>query len=307
MIGIKGIVQEKGGFAMGKIVLTFICLLFVFSVSAEDLGYYRVHSLKEGMSADEIMQIMYHNKYSLFAHDYSSTNEVLYVDSGGFTRKKSATRQRLIKGGEDGISYKDLVEVTYPTKVKGLAILTWTYEDPEKDQNVWLWVPSLKKVRKISASQDDDAFMGSDLTVEEVSTRRFEDEEYTLLGEKKFEGYAFEHNGEVKYKGNDCFVIECTPLKPHWYYAKRIVWVDKETGGGIFEEYYDKNGQLFKTLFREWVFMDVEGKKYPTQLALECKDLRTGHRTDIFLDNIVYDRQINEQVFTVKSLMRTKW
>lgn len=292
---------------MGRIVLTFICLLFVFSVSAQDLEYYQVYFLEDGMSADEVMHIMYHNKYSLFAHDYSSTNEVLYVDPSGFNRKKSAIRQRLIKGGDEGISYKDLVEVTYPTQVKGLAILTWTYQDPQTGQNVWLWVPSLKKVRKISPSQDDDAFMGSDLTVEEVSTRRFEDEQYSLLGEKTFEGYTFQHTGEAKYVGSDCYVIECRPLKPHWYYDKRIVWIDKETGGGIFEEYYDRNGKLFKTLFREWTLMDVGGKQYPAQLALECKDLRTGHRTDILLDNINFDQEINEQVFTVKSLMRTKW
>jgi len=76
------------------------------------------------------------------------------------------------KADQEGISYKDLVVMTYPTQVKGLAVLTWTYQDPEKDQNVWLWIPSLKKVRKISASEDDDAFMGSDFTVEEVSTQR---------------------------------------------------------------------------------------------------------------------------------------
>ena len=152
------------------------------------------------MSADEIMQIMYHNKYSLFAKDYYSTNRILYVDASGFTRTKEAFRKRLIKGGDEGISYKDLVVVTYPTETKGLAILTWTYEDPQKNQEVWLWLPSLKKVRKISASEDDDAFMGSDLTVEEVSTRRFEDESYTMIGEKTFSGYMFGHDGRMKFQ-----------------------------------------------------------------------------------------------------------
>ena len=112
---------------------------------------------------------------------------------------------------------------------------------------------------------------------------------------------------EIKFKGKSCFVIECTPKKPHWYYAKRIVWIDKDTGGNIFEEYYDKKGRLFKTLFREWAWWQEENKKYPTQLSLECKDLRTGHRTAILMENTEYDRGLSEQDFTVKALMRSRW
>jgi Protein of unknown function (DUF1329). len=68
-----------------------------------------------------------------------------------------------------------------------------------------------------------------------------------------------------------CYVIECIPKKPHWYYAKRIVWVDKELGGVIFEEYYDKNGKLFKTLFREWQWIPVGDKNILLSRALFVK------------------------------------
>ena len=293
---------------MRKVIL-FLGLLFVsHSVLCQDLEYGKVYTLKEGMSADQIMRVNFHNKYSLFAQDYLlPTAQILYVDKSGFTRKKLAKRLRTIKAGQDGISYKDLIVVTYPTETKGLAILTWTYQDPSKDQDVWLWLPSLKKVRKMSSSEDDDAFMGSDFTVEEVSTRKFEDETYKLLGEKDFKGYTFEHTGEMKFKGKPCFVVEAIPKKPHWYYAKRIVWIDKDTGGNIFDEYYDKKGKLFKTLFREWNWYKPDTKKYPEQISLECKDLRTGHRTVIINEGEEYDQGISEQEFTVKALMRSRW
>ena len=293
---------------MRKVFLLIGLLGVSFGVWAGGvLEYHKVYTPQEGMSADEIMRISYHNKYSLCAKDYQQIGEVLYVDKSGFTRKRVWKRMRIVKGGADGISYKDIVVMTYPTEIKGLAVLTWTYEDPNKDQNVWLWIPSLKKVRKISASQDDDAFMGSDFTVEEVSTRRFEDETYKLIGEKTFSGYKFEQTGEVKFKGTPCFVIECKPKKPHWYYSKRIVWVDKDTGGTIFEEYYDKKGKLFKTLFREWVWANIGDKKYQSQISLECKDLRTGHRTSILMTDTKYDEGLSEQSFTVKALMRSRW
>jgi len=278
-------------------------------VQAEGLEYHKVYKLKDGMSADEVMRIASYNKFSLFAYDYKSTSRILYIDKSGFTRKKEALRERIVKAGQEGISYKDLILVTYPTDTKGLAILSWTYEDPNKDQDTWLWVPSLKKVRKISASEDDDAFMGSDLTVEDVSTRFFGDETYALVGEKKFDGYTTEETKEKKFVGSPCYVIECTPKKPHWYYAKRIVWVDKDSGGEMFEQYYDKNGKLFKIIFRNWIWFDIgkENKKYPIQDFVECKDLRTGHRTVIYIENSQYDTGIGEQDFTVKALMRSRW
>ena len=295
---------------MKRVLLFFTLITIIFAPRSfcQKLEYGKVYVPTSKMSADEIMMIMYHNKYSLFAQDYKLPDcQILYVDKSGFTRKRLAERLRIIKGGQDDIAYKDLISVTYPTAVKGLAILTWTYQDSKKSQDTWLWIPSLKKVRKISASSNDDAFMGSDFTVEEVSTRGFDDETYKLIGEENFKGYTFEHTGELKFEGKPCFVIECIPVKPHWYYSKRIVWVDKDTGGVIFEEYLDRKEKLFKTIFREWGRYDPKGKNYPQQSALECKDLRTGHKTVIINDNEEYDTGISEQNFTVKALMRSRW
>ena len=292
---------------MKGICLFFAAAFFAFTAAAQSLDYYRVYAPKEGMSADEIMMIKYHNKYSLFAEDYASTSVIHYVDPSGFTRTRESVRKRLIKGGEEGLSYKDIIYITQPTAVKGLAILTWTFTDTGKEQNTWLWLPSLQKVRKISASEDDDAFMGSDLTVQDVSTRRFEDETYTLLGSKTFEGYTVEHTGDVKFKGASCFVVEAVSVKPQWYYDKRVVWIDKETGGNIFEEYYDRRGRLFKSIFRDWVWLDVNGKKYPIQDLVEAKDIRTGHRTVVLLENPQYDQGISEHDFTVRALSRSRW
>ena len=293
---------------MKRMVLLFVMLFFALGVFAQDLEYGKLYSLEDGMSAEEVMRIVYHNKYSLFAQDYKLPDcQILYVDKSGFTREKKAIRERIVKAGEEGLSYKDLVVVTYPTQSKGIAVLTWTYEDTTRDQDTWIWIPSLKKIRKVSASEGDDAFMGSDFTVEEVSTRGLEDETYKLVGEENFKGYTFEHTKELKFESKPCFVIECTPVKPHWYYSKRKVWVDKETGGNIFDEYYDKNGKVFKTRFIEWVWYEPDTKRYPIQLNLECKDLRTGHRTVILNKDMSYDTELDERRFTIRMLERSKW
>lgn len=292
---------------MKRIFLVLYFLIAVCGVAfAQNLQYGQFYLPKEGSSADELMRIENHTKYSLFASDLHQTGEVLYIEPSGFTLKRIWIRSRIIEG-KDNISYKDIIYIMYPTELKGLAVLTWTYEDPKKEQDVWLWIPSLKKVNKISAAESDDAFMGSDLTVQDVSTRKFEDDNYKLIGEKSFDGYKLEQTGQVKYAGQPCFVIEATPARAPWYYSKRIVWLDKETGGIIYEEFFDRNGKLFKTVFHEWAWIPTKDKKYPAQVTLECKDLRTGHRTVVLIKDTKYNTGLPEEDFTTRALSRSRW
>ena len=64
----------------------------------------------------------------------------------------------------DDLDFKDLVTVINPQSVKGLSVLTWTYISPNRDQDVWLWLPSLRKIRRVSQSDGDDSFIGADST-----------------------------------------------------------------------------------------------------------------------------------------------
>lgn len=281
-------------------------LLWGSAVAAE-LEYFQVYKPRQGMSADEIMQIEYFVKYTKFARDAEFEGKAYFVDKGGFTREKETLRRRITLGRKsDGIAYKDLVLFTSP-QVKGLGTLTWTYLDPAKQQDSWLWVPSLKKVRKISAANADDSFMGSDFTVEDILTRQLDDETYKLLREEEFKGYNCEYDKKTYFKGTPCFVIEVTPKRSPWYYSRRILWVDKNTGGGIYEEMYDAKGRLFRTLFKEYLIMDVKGREYAAQRIIEGKDLRNNHRTTIINTLIKFDLGLSEDMFTERALMQSRW
>lgn len=259
----------------------------------------------EGISADELMKIKYYIKHTKFAQDYQSTGHVWLITKGGFKRHRKFLRSRItLNRKSDGIDYKDVVAFTEPRNVKGLAILTWTYSDPKKEQDAWLWLPSLRKIRRISQSQADDSFMGTDFTTEEITIRRWEDETYEIIGNKKFEGYHSEFTGKTYYEGLDCYLVEAKPKRKDWYYSKRIVWINKNTGASIFDEIYDTVGRKARTLFRE--YQEYE-KGYLPQTLLECKNLRTGHRTIITFDEITFDSGLKERLFTEKTLMRSKW
>jgi hypothetical protein len=289
-------------------LLGFLAVGLTTNLPAEELEYYKLYQPKPGMSAEEIMQIAYHVKYTLFARDASTTGYIYLVEKNGFKLSRSTARERMIYGGKEGLRYKDLVSFTSPSSVKGFATLSWTYEDPNQDQDIWLWLPSLRKVRKVSASQADDSFMGSDFTVDDLSTRRFEDENYKLLGEEKFKGFTSKLDKKTYYsEGRDCYKIEASPKKEKWYYSKRIVWVDKEIGGEIYAEYYDPNGKLFKHIFIHYKLYDVNGKQYPAQDYLEVEDLKTGHFTVSVNDNFIFDQGLSANSFSAQTLERTTW
>jgi len=294
---------------MKKIILWLaaITLIAGYAVAA-DLSYYEVYKPKAGMTVDEIMQIKYFNKYTLFAHDYESTGDVIFIEKDGSKRNRRFLRQRIMLGrSSDDVSYKDLVMFTQPTSVKGLATLTWNYMKATRDQDVWLWLPSLRKIRKVSAGQADDSFMGGDLTVEEITSRRFTDETYKLAGEEKFKGYTSVYDGKVYHQGEPCYVIECYPKRKPWYYSKRVAYISKNFGGNMLDEIYDPNGKLVRTLFRGWVIMNVNGKDYAAQNRVEAHDLRTGHKTVMLFDEIKFDQGLSEDIFTQKTLMRQRW
>ncbi|RKY30192.1 MAG: hypothetical protein DRP74_07490 [Candidatus Omnitrophota bacterium] len=292
----------------GKIVFLIMAMLLFTGLAYADLEYHKVYKPQAGMTADQIMEIKYFNKYSLFANDYESVGDVVFMEKDGSTRNRRFLRQRIILGrASDDVSYKDLVMFTEPTSVKGLATLTWNYMNPKRDQDVWLWLPSLRKIRKVSASQANDSFMGGDFTAEEITSRRFTDETYKLIGEENFKGYTSLFDGKVYHKDEPCYVIECVPVRSPWYYSKRITYVSKNFGGNIFDEIYDPNGKLFRTIFRGWIIVDVGGNKYPAQNWVEGHDLRTEHKTIIIFDEIKFNQGLSEDIFTQKTLMRQRW
>lgn len=289
------------------LICALLCLP-VTDVLAQELEYFKVYKPKPGMSADEIMQIKYFNKYTLFAHDVQYTGKAYYIDKSGSTRERATARKRINLGREsDGIAYKDLVFFTGPTQVKGLSILTWTYLDPEREQDTWLWIPSLKKTRKVSQAESDDSFMGTDFTVEDITIRRIDDETYKLVREENFSGYFSELKNKTYYKDIPCYVIEASPKRANWYYTKRLVWIDKNYGTNIYEEKYDAKGKKFMTLFRWHEIYNVDGKEYPIQIYLEGKDLRSGHRTEIINETVKIEQGLSEREFTERTLSRSRW
>lgn len=261
-------------------------------------------NLYPGIDVENLMKIKYIVKYSKYAKDQEGVGNFVLTDKRGLTRNRKWHRYRVILG-DQGIDYKDLIVLTEPQHIKGLAVLTWMYLDPNRERDNWLWLPSQRKLRRAAPAEDDDAAFGSDITTEEVSTRRFEDETYKMISDAgTFEGHVSLHDGKTYYKGEQGWIVEAKPKRDPWYYSKRVIFIPKNLGANINDEIYDPNGKKFKDLFR---YYDFRKNGCTPMTYVECVDHRIDHRTLITFDWTELNVGVDEKLLGPKALMRTKW
>ena len=147
---------------------------------------------------------------------------------------KTSTRIIRIKTLEvEGDGDKSLSIFDEPADVKGTAMLTYSHGLEPDDQ--WLYLPALKKVKRISSRNKSGPFMGS--------TFAFED-----LGSQEIEKYSYKFLREEACGDWQCFVIERKPEYKHSGYTRQVAWLDKEAYRLVKVEYYDRKKALLKTL-----------------------------------------------------------
>lgn len=147
---------------------------------------------------------------------------------------KTSTRNIRIKSLEvEGDGDKSLSIFDEPADVKGTAMLTFSHGLEPDDQ--WLYLPALKKVKRISSRNKSGPFMGSTFAFEDLSSQEIEKYSYKLLRE--------EACGEWQ-----CYVIERKPEYKHSGYTRQITWLEQEAYRMVKVDYYDRKKALLKTL-----------------------------------------------------------
>ncbi len=183
-----------------------------------------------------------------------------------------------------------LVKFLLPADVKGTGLLTLEHKGSEDDQ--WLYLPAMRKTRRISASDKGDSFMGSDFTYEDMEREDLDEFEYKLLvGE--------DINGEP------CYHIEGIPVgesrKKETSYSKRELWIRKSDFTMLKINYYNKKGDFFKTL----TFSDIRiinGKPRSHKLIME--NFQRKHKTELLYEEIRLDEGLSDTLFTERQLVK---
>lgn len=205
--------------------------------------------------------------------------------------KSGSKRERKIMSFamDEGKDTKQIMFFRYPNDVKGTGFLTVDYDDINKDDDKWLYLPAMKKTRRISGkSSKTDYFMGSDFTYDDIGKRNVDEDTHTLVREEKVDGH-------------DCWVVESTPKKGDEIYSKKISWIRKDCLIAAKVEYYDKLGKLHRALQVESV-VQVDGFWSIGKMNME--NVQTKHKTVLEFGNLKFNIPVDAKTFTVNRLER---
>ena len=173
-----------------------------------------------------------------------------------------------------------------PADVKNTSFMNYTYDD-DRDDDQWLYLPALKKVKRISGGSKDDYFMGSDFTYEDMEKRNPNKDHHKLLKTETLEGET-------------CYVVESTP-KEEGQYSKRVAWVIKDKWIPLKIEFYDEDEELLKVL-KITKYEEIKG--YWIVMSQLMENVQREHKTVIGLTNIKIENGIGDAYFTQRAMMK---
>ena len=188
-----------------------------------------------------------------------------------------------VKNGE-----KKIMFFLSPADVKNTSFMTWSYDEKGKSDDQWIYLPALKKVKRISSDSKGDYFMGSDFTYDDLGDRHPMDDTHTILREEVV-------NGE------ETIVIESVPKDEEYMYSRTVTWVVKDSWIGLKKEFYDEDDELLKIL-------TVEGQKSFGDVIILTKvkmnNVQRNQFTIMEFSDVQIDTGIPNNKFTERMMKR---
>ncbi len=194
--------------------------------------------------------------------DSQSIQEMVLINAYGdksIRRIESKTIEKPLGSKTKGD--KTLIKFLFPRDVKGTNLLT--YENLNKADDQWLYLPALKRVKRIASRNKSGSFMGSEFSYEDISSWSIE--------KYKYEGNA----KEDKFNEVDCYKYERVPKDKYSGYTKQILWVDKIDFKTLKIEYYDRKQELLKIA----LFENIKIKNIWRTQKIHMKNLQTRKET----------------------------
>ena len=183
-----------------------------------------------------------------------------------------------------------MVRFLAPADVRNTTTLM--IEQVAKDDDMFIYLPSLKKSRRLSSNNKRNSFVGTDLSFGDVIGHKPGDWNHTLL--------RHEQNAE-----GQVFVVESTPKTPvlaaDTGYSKRITWLQEHNAMANAIEFYDSNNKLLKTLQNKRIQKVGTDKKPKWQaMWVQIKNHQTGHSTTLELNKFEVLTQLNDDYFSTR-------
>ncbi|MBN2618181.1 MAG: outer membrane lipoprotein-sorting protein [Spirochaetales bacterium] len=217
------------------------------------------------------------------AHDVAKSKSTHSAVLMELIDEKGDVDSRLVE--EFGIKENDLSSTVMvfrsPASVKDTRFLK--QENGGRADDKFIYLPALKRVRRIASSDGSKSFMGTDLTYDDMESRDVERDTHSLLREESFNGV-------------DCYVVRAEAKDPaDSQYAYRVSWIRKDNFVPIKTELFDKSQKLEKVM----TVLDLQNiDGFWTPMKAQMENVQTNHKTVITIQKIEFDKGVSKNIFT---------
>jgi len=189
---------------------------------------------------------------------YIADGKMILRDRTGTTNERQfSTRSLEMKGDGD----RTEIEFQTPLDVRGMALLTHSHTERDDDQ--WLYLPALNRVKRITSSSRSGSFAGSEFSYEDLVGHIIEKNDYEYLRDEACPGNA----------DRQCYVNAQIPKASDSGYSRLVGWVDKEDYRTYKVDYFDRRGALIKTM------VSTDFRKYKDRFWRSHNVVMTNHQT----------------------------
>jgi hypothetical protein len=221
-----------------------------------------------------------------------ATIKMTSIGEKGETRERSITMATKLYDG--GKTEKRIYRFLSPADVQGTGVLVYDYET--KADDVWIYLPALRKTRRIVSSQRAQSFMGSEFSYGDLNIPALDEFTYTLVKEEPF-------------AGETCWVVDAVPrtkeIADAEGYSKKTYWVSKSKNAVVRGLLYDKDGKLLKEFLAQDIkLLDPKNKRYRA-MHMEMINKQNGRRSVFDSQKVTFAPNTKDEYFTTGYLERS--
>ena len=273
--------------ATGPVVRTALISALVGSLVLAGVmaGSGAAHSqTAQGMQDLQIDALMEKNYQSTRVDSSTSQASFRLVNASGQERSRVTFGATKLLG--DGVANRRVIRFLAPSDVRNTTTLL--LENPGKDDEIWVYLPAMKKARRLASNNKKNSFVGTDLSFGDLVGHRAKDWSHKLLKQETLAGTAV-------------YVVESLPKTPEIAsdsgYSKRVSWVAKDSLVSVKVAFHDMAGALLKTLENSNVML-VDAKQNKFQpMQVQVKNHQTGHATFLKFEQFVANQPVSEAFF----------
>lgn len=235
-------------------------------------------TLSAAYSGTEVMQEVYTRDSG---NNMSANLVMTLTNSRGSTRERSIQQFRQT----DSEGEKKIMFFLAPSDVKDTSFLSYSYTDGRSDDQ-WIYLPALKRVKRVASDKKNDSFMGSDFTYDDMGSRHPSADTHKVLRTEILDG-------------RKCLVVESIPKEAKPTYAKTLAWVVEDEWIGLKKEFYLPDGKLGKKL-EIASYEKTDGVWVITDMTMTNVDKDSSTRIQML--DVSFNNDLKESVFTERQM-----